>query len=467
MSRLFATSRYPIGVNDEDDPNAIPNAVPIVPDQPKPQPAPQPITATPIAAATPKTPIQTKYDQDQAELQRLQNSKSGITQLTHPVDALGNPDPNKHPGFWKKFGSVAARIGDVAGTALFPGVTAQIPGTELHHDVLLNQQQGRVNSDLATEKEQKAIEAMDSPKPKEEHWEVAKDYTGPNGEPVLVETNSGQMHVATPLGGVKLKPPKLTDSEQPLGGKVQQLNDAMTARYQVLHPGQPLPQQYQIPANATSKDYDRIDKALESEERAISTKAQQETSNEMRRQSAALAREAFQFRKDQAEDKANKPTADEQRRADLAKNMNENLDAYEDILKRRPDLFGPFAGRVTGMKETFGTEDPDIAKLKAIEEQMGMAMVGAHAMRNAQHVATAANAIVNGRKNSPEATAEAIKAARNSLQTFINDANRGGESKSGSQGGGKDFSVQAPNGKTYHFNDQAALDKFKKDAGIQ
>jgi hypothetical protein len=116
------------------------------------------------------------------------------------------------------------------------------------------------------------------------------------------------------------------------------------------------------------------------------------------------------------------PTADEQRRADLAKNMNENLDAFEDILKRRPDLFGPMAGRITGMKEAFGTSDPDVAKIKAIKEQMGMAMVGAHAMRNAQHVETAANAIVNSLKNSPMATAEAIKVARNSLQTFIDDA---------------------------------------------
>lgn len=120
--------------------------------------------------------------------------------------------------------------------------------------------------------------------------------------------------------------------------------------------------------------------------------------------------------------KGKPPTADEQRRADLAKNMNENLDAYEEIVKRRGDLFGPVAGRLTGMKESVGTDDPDVAALKILEEQMGMAMVGAHAMRNAQHVSAAANAVVNGRKNQPGAVLNSIKQARNSLQTFINDA---------------------------------------------
>jgi hypothetical protein len=119
-----------------------------------------------------------------------------------------------------------------------------------------------------------------------------------------------------------------------------------------------------------------------------------------------------------------KPNADEQRRADLATNMNENLDQLEEIVKRRPDLFGPVAGRATQLKQFIGTSDPDVARLKAVREYLGMASVGAHAMRNAQHVGTAADAVMAGMLNSPEATLASIQAARNSTKTFAQDLAR-------------------------------------------
>jgi hypothetical protein len=127
-----------------------------------------------------------------------------------------------------------------------------------------------------------------------------------------------------------------------------------------------------------------------------------------------------------------KATADENRRADLAQNMNENLDKLEEIAKRRPDLFGPMAGRLTAAKEWLGTNDPDVAALHTIREQTGMAMVGAHAMRNAQHVEKAADSIMNAFKNEPEALlgpTGSIAAARQSIQTFIGDRASGGGGK--------------------------------------
>jgi len=129
--------------------------------------------------------------------------------------------------------------------------------------------------------------------------------------------------------------------------------------------------------------------------------------------------------------KAQEPTADEQRRADLARNMNENLDQLEEIANRRPDLFGPIAGRMTQAANVIGTSDPDKAKLKAIKEYLGMASVGAHAMRNAQHVATAADAVMNGFTNSPEAMKAAIGEARKSTGTFFADEKRRGNKATG------------------------------------
>jgi hypothetical protein len=130
------------------------------------------------------------------------------------------------------------------------------------------------------------------------------------------------------------------------------------------------------------------------------------------------ARTVQEFGKEQT------PSPDEQRRADLANNLTENLDRLEEIVKRRPELFGPASGRLTTAKQWLGTGDPDVAALENIKEQVGLAMVGAHAMRNAQHAEKAANSILNAYKNKPEALIGergSIASARNSLKTFIGD----------------------------------------------
>jgi hypothetical protein len=123
-------------------------------------------------------------------------------------------------------------------------------------------------------------------------------------------------------------------------------------------------------------------------------------------------------------EKLKEPTADEQRRDDLARNAEENLDQLEDVLRRRPELFGPVGGRLTALRGAIGTNDPDVSKLKSLKEFYGMASVGAHAMRNAQHVSTAADAVMNGFVNGPDAMKGAISTARSSFKTFHADAQR-------------------------------------------
>lgn len=144
-------------------------------------------------------------------------------------------------------------------------------------------------------------------------------------------------------------------------------------------------------------------------------------------------------------EKLKEPTADEQRRDDLSQNAEENLDQLQDILKRRPELFGPVAGRWTQLKGVVGTNDPDVAKLKAIREFYGMASVGAHAMRNAQHVSTAADAIMNGFANGPEGMNGAIDTARSSFKTFHENAGRRRAAIDNATGGGS--TAPAPNPK--------------------
>ncbi len=92
------------------------------------------------------------------------------------------------------------------------------------------------------------------------------------------------------------------------GSRVSQLNQGLSARYKILNPGKELPSEFTLPPTATQKDFDRIDKLMEATEKAQGTKAQQETVNEMRRQTQELAK-TKQDQSEQALDVAAKSIA--------------------------------------------------------------------------------------------------------------------------------------------------------------
>lgn len=159
------------------------------------------------------------------------------------------------------------------------------------------------------------------------------------------------------------------------------------------------------------------------------------------------------------------PSVDEQRRSDLAANLRENLDALDGIIDRRPDLFGPVRGRVTSLRQAFGSDDTDIGALDTIKHQIGMAQISAHGMRTARGIEDAATAIVNGWKNGPAALKAAIQAARNSVQTFTNDA----EIKGGYTGEQKPPPAAAGagvSGGPRKVLSQAAIQQAARDHGV-
>lgn len=106
----------------------------------------------------------------------------------------------------------------------------------------------------------------------------------------IVPTKDGKYLVPSAAIGELLKPKTPVEGETPLTN-VDQLNKAMETRYQVLHPGGALPPQFTLPANATQKDYDRLDKALAGTESALGTKAQRDAAEAARDQARALLAE--------------------------------------------------------------------------------------------------------------------------------------------------------------------------------
>ena len=90
---------------------------------------------------------------NQSDLARLQAQQSPYQRIVHPID----PDtgqPNDHPSLLRRIGGIAAGIGDAAASAYLPRVAPYIPGTTANRLMLMNQDQGRINSGLQNEQTQ-------------------------------------------------------------------------------------------------------------------------------------------------------------------------------------------------------------------------------------------------------------------------------------------------------------------------
>jgi hypothetical protein len=157
-------------------------------------------------------------------------------------DANPYGSANNHPGFWGKLGHIASVAGQIAGTAVAPGVVASIPGTQLNRHLQersltdnirgIEQERGlnaereanmqdaqarRPLIDAQTREANARADQLENPQPapKEERWTVSPEFIGPNGEPVEVEQNSGQMRLAQNLpAGIKRVPKSGEDKEE-------------------------------------------------------------------------------------------------------------------------------------------------------------------------------------------------------------------------------------------------------------
>jgi hypothetical protein len=92
-----------------------------------------------------------------------------------------------------------------------------------------------------------------------------------------------------PAGGALVN----TMTGEKIGGitDVNQVNHAIDARWQVLHPGEPAPDEFHLKAGDGPQDFDRIDKVLEGTERSTQTKEQQATTNAMRQQTYEMMKD--------------------------------------------------------------------------------------------------------------------------------------------------------------------------------
>lgn len=180
----------------------------------------------PLMPAGPKVnaPLGTA-EGDSNERQRLIQSGSGISQIKTP---------------WKR--GLAEAANDI-GTVFAPGIARLVPGTEEHHQMLLNKTNSNLETDLGNDTKtgliaKTAEENKEAPQKAEdlhdltqhtvegEAWTPLAGVLGPNGEPVEVNHRTGEARLGDVSGLTPMKPPKADSPEQ------QYLDE-----YAKMHPG--------------------------------------------------------------------------------------------------------------------------------------------------------------------------------------------------------------------------------------
>lgn len=410
------------------------------------QPPPMPIGAIP-AATIPDLAKPTPKESRAAGKEEFERGKPTVTaapgtpeygeqrqavqdyEKAHPLGA----DVSAKPGFWGKLEHGIAKAGNIAGDIIAPGITAMIPGTDLNRQLeakgnaawtRLGEQNELTQAEVEKDKAE-AAKAGRAPVPTTpfEAWEAQQPPgTTPDlqkwfdmSKPDTKQELTAEEQAWQKIPGNENKP--ITDfykdkeAAETAGKPAPRPNEEETAINDYLQ-GHKL---QDTPANR-----DKARDALKTRDRTPRAPTDRE---EWQKDHPNEPIENYWKAKSLASSQG-KPTADEQRRADLAENLTENLDALEDIAKRRPELFGPLAGRWAEMKQKFGSDDPDLAQLQVIEHQIGMAQISAHGMRSAQGVQAAADSIMNNLHNGPGAVLASTQAVRNSIKTFTQDVEK-------------------------------------------
>lgn len=337
-----------------------PTPMPVAPTQPLPQ-------APPIVSAPPSP--------NQAELARLQGSKPGVDQIKNPVL------------------KTLAKIGDVAGS-LFPMQESLIPGTTLHHDVLVKQAARNVAQEEADKEKEAQIGLQGAEAKKNEALgEVAPELADIRRETAANTRAIGERKADIAEQGVTQKG---TEADAKIRQKMQLAGlDPDT--------GEALPDEKLPPAILAKRD---LDSAHEDYFQANSQLAQARATNqpqlialaqrrvataannaEIATQRLALANKTYNARYLGTGENGEalpgamltddntpvgstfsanvRPTSGEINKADLANSAVSRVHEMRDIINRRPDLFGPGNGRVSKVEAAIGNNDPDAQKYQA------------------------------------------------------------------------------------------------------
>ena len=166
-----------------------------------------------------------------------------------------------------------------------------------------------------------------------------------------------------------------------------------------------------------------------------------------------------------------RPTGTERNKADMAASAAEQISALRGIVKNRPDIFGPVAGRKTDFDVWAGSQDPDAQRFRAARTIAGDHLAGTFGGRSEAALAEIDKAIGQFHDN-PAAVDAGLDQLGKANNRFLqagtvrtNGSKAAENTRNGSSGDAT--TVIAPNGKTYHFKDAATATQFRTEAGLK
>lgn len=253
-------------------------------------------------------------------------------------------------GVLGNIGHVIGRVGNIAGDILDPEAASLIPHSDLWNARKLFEDQQDV--DKATGDQQSAQKESDTVANEGANREQKGDIESSKEDLATTKTNAQLAQ-----HGFKLDPEK---------GIVPLSYEELSPTQQAAHD---LKQSQGEQAEATAQL--RAAQAANAPEQikiAQSKLASIARTQDIALQRIGLSREALGFQEDKQYNP--QPTAQERNKGDLAQSSIHQIGEMRDVLDKRPDIFGPGAGRGNRIQQWLGSSDPDAIKYRSSSQYL-------------------------------------------------------------------------------------------------
>ena len=386
----------------------------------------------------------------QIELQRKQSTGSGISQIHNP------------------FVRTLASIGEGIGSALpiTRNILPFIPGTEAHHQQLVGQGQQEVNTESA---EQKAVDEAAGAESKRAlegaqaaNQEVVPELKRTAAELAASRANETSTHNratediarSKDLSAREIASGK-TESAEAIAKEKHRATLAQHG-FEETEQGEIVPLSYEKMSEPQQAVHDlKAAQAEAQEATAALKKAQAENQPAMAalaqkrlasaQEAHAIATRRLGLSEKQFEMRAHgteggealpgamigddnkpvgtafqqnvRPTGQERNKADLATSAHEQLQDIKGIVSKRPDIFGPVAGRTTDFKVWLGSQDPDAQRFRAARTIAGDHLAGVFGGRS-EAALSALDSAIGHFKDNPAAMQAGLDQLDKANKTF-------------------------------------------------
>lgn len=295
-------------------------------------------------------------------------------------------------------GHVLARTANIAGDILDPAATSLIPGSDLYN---AHKRAGDLEEvDKANEKQMAAQKEADSVDNEQANREQKDDIESSKENQATAKTNAQLAQHGFKMdpdkGIVPLNYEEMSPTQQAvvdLKGSQSRLADAKTEYEGAMQRG---------------------DTAAA---RIAQAKLQAETrSQDIALQRIGLSRDALGFQQDKFYNP--QPTATERNKGDLAHSSIHQIGEMRDVIDRRPEIFGPGAGRANRIQQWLGSSDPDAIKYRSSSQYLADHSAALFGGRG-EYIMKQMHDLTDERFG-PEALKQALTEAEKTSQGFAN-----------------------------------------------